>query len=46
MKKAILTVFLCLATIGITQAKRAHIIMRIPMMMLHHLQEAVTSDIN
>lgn len=30
MKKVILTIFLCLATIGITQAKRAHITMRTP----------------
>lgn len=29
MKKAILTIFLCLATIGITQAKRVHIPMQI-----------------
>jgi len=30
MKKVIFTVFLCLATIGSIQAKRTHIIMRIP----------------
>ena len=29
MKKVIITIFLCLATIGITQAKRAHITMRV-----------------